>query len=60
MVGLIVVSCVGLAIALYLREAGKSPVEGFVSSGCGCFLAVGLLVLALLVYLGGMADSRFK
>lgn len=62
MVGLIVIICVGLAIALYFREAGRPPVEveGIQGSGCGCFLAVGLLVFALLAYLGGIADSRFK
>ncbi len=58
MATLIVIGCIGLAVVLYLREGGKRPAQSVSSSGCGCCFALGLLLFALLVYLGGLADSR--
>ncbi|AVZ73988.1 hypothetical protein SLUN_19275 [Streptomyces lunaelactis] len=59
MAGLIILILIGLAVALWVREGRKGPIASYTGSGCGCFLAVGLLLLAVLVYFGGQAESRF-
>lgn len=58
MANVIAIARIGLAVLLVLREGGKGPVESFTSSGRECFLALGLLLVALLVYLGGLTEGH--
>jgi fumarate reductase subunit D len=49
---LLIIILLGVAFLLLRREANKTRVESYLSSGCGLFLVLVLLVLAGVVYYG--------